>query len=162
MQGSAAGLMGGLRDFGMGALPGMLFGSKAGPLATLGQYGLRQGLGGAGMKALGMAIPGLGQAVQQVGPFVDFQKFTLPKQQQLGNVPVGSNAWNKSIQIALGMSPNMADGVWGPQSQKMLDNFKMRNPKNFDAALASKIKPLSAPKQPSIPAPGSGASPVDY
>jgi len=66
MQGSAAGLMGGLRDFGMGALPGMLFGSKAGPLATLGQYGLRQGLGGAGMKALGMAIPGLGQA-QMVG-----------------------------------------------------------------------------------------------
>ena len=66
MQGSSAGLMGGLRDFGMGALPGMLFGSKGGPLATLGQYGLRQGLGGAGMKALGMAIPGLGQA-QMVG-----------------------------------------------------------------------------------------------
>jgi len=107
-------------------------------------------------------IPGLGQAVQQVGPFVDFQKFTLPKQQQLGNVPVGSNAWNKSIQIALGISPAMADGVWGPQSQKMLDNFKMRNPKNFDAALASKLRPLAAPKQPTVPAPGSGASPVDY
>jgi hypothetical protein len=107
-------------------------------------------------------IPGLGQAVQQVGPFVDFQKFTLPKQQQLGNVPVGSNAWNKSIQIALGMSPNMADGVWGPQSQKMLDNFKMRNPRNFDAALANKIKPLAAPKQPMSPAPGSGPSPLDF
>jgi hypothetical protein len=107
-------------------------------------------------------IPGLGQAVQQVGPFVDFQKFTLPKQQQLGNVPVGSNAWNKSIQIALGMSPNMADGVWGPQSQKMLDNFKMKNPRNFDAMLANRIKPLTAPKQPSPPAPGSGPSPVDY
>ena len=66
MQGQAAGLMGGLRDFGMGALPGMLFGSKAGPMATLGQYGLKQAFGGAGLKALGMGIPGIGQA-QMVG-----------------------------------------------------------------------------------------------
>jgi hypothetical protein len=107
-------------------------------------------------------IPGLGEAVQQVGPFVDLQKFTLPKQKQMGNFPVGSNAWNRSLQIALGMSPNMADGVWGPQSQKMLDNFKMRNPTNFDAMLANKIQPLKAPKQPSMPSPGSGTSPVDY
>jgi hypothetical protein len=107
-------------------------------------------------------IPGLGEAVQQVGPFVDLQKFTLPKQKQMGNFPVGSNAWNRSLQIALGMSPNMADGVWGPQSQKMLDNFKMKNPTNFDAMLANKIQPLKAPKQPSMPSPGSGSSPVDY
>jgi hypothetical protein len=107
-------------------------------------------------------IPGLSGAVQQVGPFVDLQKFTLPKQKQMGNFPVGSNAWNRSLQIALGMSPNMADGVWGPQSQKMLDNFKMRNPTNFDAMLANKIQPLKTPKQPSMPSPGSGTSPVDY
>jgi hypothetical protein len=107
-------------------------------------------------------IPGLSGAVQQVGPFVDLQKFTLPKQKQMGNFPVGSNAWNRSLQIALGMSPNMADGVWGPQSQKMLDNFKMKNPINFDAMLANKIQPLKAPKQPSMPSPGSGSSPVDY
>jgi hypothetical protein len=107
-------------------------------------------------------IPGLGQAVQQVGPFVDFQNVTLPKQQELGNIPVGSNAWNKSIQIALGMSPNMADGIWGAQSQKMLDNFKMKNPRNFDSMLANRIKPLASPRQPSRPSPGSGPSPVDY
>ena len=107
-------------------------------------------------------IPGLGEAVQQVGPFADLQKFTLPKQKQIGNFPVGSNSWNKSLQIALGMSPNMADGVWGPQSQKMLDNFKMKNPTNFDAMLANKIQPLKTPKQPSMPSPGSGTSPVDY
>jgi hypothetical protein len=35
-------------------------------MASLGQYALRQGLGGAGMKALGMAIPGVGQA-QMIG-----------------------------------------------------------------------------------------------
>lgn len=107
-------------------------------------------------------LPGLGQAVQQVGPFAEFQKFTLPKQQKLGNVPVGSNAWNKSIQVALGMSPNMADGVWGPQSQKMLDNFKRNNPRNFDAMLANKIQPMRKPTQPAPPTPGSGPSPVDY
>jgi len=65
-QGWGAGIMGGLRQFGMGALPNMLFGSRGGPMATLGQYGLKQALGGAGMKALGMAIPGIGQA-QLVG-----------------------------------------------------------------------------------------------
>ena len=107
-------------------------------------------------------IPGLGQAVQQVGPFVDLQKFTFPKQKQLGNIPVGSNAWNKSIQIALGMSPNMADGVWGPQSRKMLDDFKRKNPTNFDAMLASKLKPLSRKPAPTTPTPGSIPSPTDY
>ena len=65
-QGWGAGIMGGLKQFGMGALPNMLFGSRGGPMATLGQYGLKQALGGAGMKALGMAIPGIGQA-QLVG-----------------------------------------------------------------------------------------------
>ena len=107
-------------------------------------------------------LPGVGQAVQQVGPFADLQKFTFPKQQQLGNVPVGSNAWNKSIQIALGMSPNMADGVWGPKSQSLLDSFKKQNPRNFDALLASKLRPLSKQKMPTAPNPGSGPSPVDY
>ena len=107
-------------------------------------------------------LPGVGQAVQQVGPFADLQKFTLPKQRQLGNIPVGSNAWNKSIQIALGMSPNMADGVWGPQSQKMLDDFKRKNPRNYDALLANQIQPSRKPKPTPIPAPGSAPSPVDY
>jgi hypothetical protein len=107
-------------------------------------------------------LPGLGEALKQIGPFTEFQKFTLPKQKQLGNIPVGSNAWNRSIQIALGMSPSMADGVFGPQSQKMLDDFKRKNPKNFDAMLASKIQPTRKPKQPSLPAPGSAPSPVDY
>ena len=107
-------------------------------------------------------IPGLGEAVQQVGPFVGFENFTLPKQKALGNIPVGSNAWNRSIQIALGMSPNMADGVWGPQSQKMLDDFKRNNPRNFDAMLAKKIQPMSKPKPTPIPTPGSAPSPVDY
>jgi hypothetical protein len=98
-------------------------------------------------------IPGLEQSVQQIGPFVDFQKFTLPKQQTLGNVPVGSNAWNKSIQIALGMAPNMADVVWGPQSQKMLDNFKQKNPSNYDAKLASVLKPIQRKQAPQQPTP---------
>lgn len=98
-------------------------------------------------------VPGLGEAVQQVGPFVDLQKFTLPKQQQLGNFPVGSNAWNKSLQVALGMAPNMADGMWGPQSQKMLDNFKRKFPSNYDAKLASLLKPLQAQNNPQIPQP---------
>jgi hypothetical protein len=65
-QGLPAGLMGGLRDFGIGTLTNQLFGSRGGPMATLGQYGLKQALGGAGMKALGMAIPGVGQA-QMIG-----------------------------------------------------------------------------------------------
>lgn len=98
-------------------------------------------------------LPGLGEAIQQVGPFAEFQKFTLPKQQQLGNFPVGSNAWNKSIQIALGMAPNMADGVWGPQSQKMLDNFKRKNPSNFDAKLAGALKPIQMNQAPQMPTP---------
>jgi len=96
-------------------------------------------------------IPGLEQSVQQIGPFVDFQKFTLPKQQTLGNVPVGSNAWNMSIQTALGISP--ADGVWGPQSQKMLDNFKQKNPSNYDAKLASVLKPIQRKQAPQQPTP---------
>ncbi len=107
-------------------------------------------------------LPGLGEAVKQVGPFADLQNYVLPKQKQLGNIPVGSNAWNKSLQIALGMAPNAADGVWGPQSQKMLDNFKMKNPKNYDAALASRLKPLTKAPSPKTPTPGSGPSPVDY
>lgn len=61
-QGFGGGFLGGLKQYGMGALPNMLFGSQGGPMASLGKYALRQGLGGAGMKALGMAIPGLGQA----------------------------------------------------------------------------------------------------
>lgn len=111
---------------------------------------------------IAQVFPGLGEAIQQVGPFAEFQKYVLPKQRQLGNFPVGSYAWNKSIQIALGMAANSADGVWGPQSQKMLDNFKMKNPKNFDAVLASRLKPTPQTPAPKSPAPGSAPSPVDY
>lgn len=98
-------------------------------------------------------VPGLGEAIQQVGPFADFQKFTLPKQQQLGNFPVGSNAWNKSIQIALGIPAQQADGIFGPKSQQALNAFKSKYPSDYDRRLASMLKPAPQMKAPSMPSP---------
>lgn len=102
---------------------------------------------------LAQLLPGLGEAVNQVGPFVDFQKFTLPKQQQLGNFPVGSNAWNKSIQIALGIPPQQADGIFGPKSQQALQTFKSKYPNDYDRRLASMLKPAPKNQAPQMPAP---------
>jgi hypothetical protein len=86
-------------------------------------------------------------------------KFVLPKQKQLGNIPVNSNAWNKSIQIALGMPPQSADGIFGPKSQQLLKNFKAKYPNDYDARLANLLKPVVSQKEPQMPTPSGYTGP---
>lgn len=126
MQGLPAGLMGGLRDFGIGTLTNQLFGSRGGPLATLGQYGLRQGLGGAGMKALGMAIPGVGQA-QMIGALLPA---ALGGLSSLGrSLGIGRRTGPSPEELAMGESKaNLANmrGSFGADmatGQSMLDRY---------------------------------------
>lgn len=91
--------------------------------------------------------------VMDYAMWAGMDKYVLPKQQQLGNVPVNSNAWNKSIQIALGMPPQSADGIFGPKSQQLLKNFKAKYPNDYDARLANLLKPVPRQKAPSMPTP---------
>jgi hypothetical protein len=116
-QGAAAGLMGGLRDYGMGALPNMLFGSKGGPLASLGQYGL---------KALGMGIPGIGQA-QLVGSLLPA---ALGGLSSLGrSLGIGRRSGPSQEELAMGEAKgNLANmrGSFGTDmgtGQAMLDKY---------------------------------------
>lgn len=126
MQGLPAGLMGGLRDFGIGTLTNQLFGSRGGPMATLGQYGLRQALGGAGMKALGMAIPGVGQA-QMIGALLPA---ALGGLSSLGrSLGIGRKTGPSPEELAMGESKaNLANmrGSFGADmatGQSMLDRY---------------------------------------
>ena len=126
MQGLPAGLMGGLRDFGIGTLTNQLFGSRGGPMATLGQYGLRQALGGAGMKALGMAIPGVGQA-QMIGALLPA---ALGGLSSLGrSLGIGRRTGPSPEELAMGESKaNLANmrGSFGADmatGQSMLDRY---------------------------------------
>lgn len=116
MQGFPAGLMGGLKDYAMGALPNMLFGSRGGPMATLGQYGLRQALGGAGMKALGMAIPGLGQA-QMIGALLPA---ALGGLSSLGkSLGIGRHSGPSQQEIEMGQAKGNMQGMRGSYGQDM-------------------------------------------
>ncbi len=126
VQGAAGGLMGGLKDYAMGALPNMLFGSKGGPMATLGQYGLRQAFGGAGLKALGMAVPGLGQA-QLVGALLPA---ALGGLSSLGrSLGIGRRSGPSPEELAMGEAKgNLANmrGSFGADmatGQSMLDRY---------------------------------------
>jgi len=126
VQGAAGGLMGGLKDYAMGALPNMLFGSKGGPMATLGQYGLKQAFGGAGLKALGMAVPGLGQA-QLVGALLPA---ALGGLSSLGkSLGIGRRSGPSPEELAMGEAKgNLANmrGSFGADmatGQSMLDRY---------------------------------------
>jgi len=125
-QGLPAGLMGGLRDFGVGTLTNQLFGSRGGPMATLGQYGLRQALGGAGMKALGMAIPGVGQA-QMIGALLPA---ALGGLSSLGrSLGIGRHSGPSQQELAMGEAKSNLAGMRGSfandmgTGQSMLDKY---------------------------------------
>lgn len=141
MQGLPAGLMGGLRDFGIGTLTNQLFGSRGGPMATLGQYGLKQALGGAGMKALGMGIPGVGQA-QMIGALLPA---ALGGLSSLGrSLGIGRKSGPSPEELAMGESKaNLANmrGSFGADmatGKSMLDRY---NP--MLEAQISKLQDLS-------------------
>lgn len=126
VQGAAGGLMGGLKNYGMGALPNMLFGSKGGPMASLGQYGLKQAFGGAGLKALGMGIPGIGQA-QLVGSLLPA---ALGGLSSLGrSLGIGRRSGPSQEELAMGEAKgNLANmrGSFGTDmgtGQSMLDKY---------------------------------------
>lgn len=61
-------------------------------------------------------------------------------QLRYGNWPVQSAAYNKSIQLALGLK---ADGVWGNDTQTALMNFAKKYPNDFDARLSKMVKPVA-------------------
>jgi hypothetical protein len=130
VRGSANGLMGQLGNFARQQAPQYLmnqaFGKNLGSGGALAQYALRQGLGGAGMKALGMAIPGVNAV--QLGmaalPFLSKGLSSLGK-----NLFGGGNKGPSAEQLAMGESKanigNMR-GAYGADigtGQSMLDRY---------------------------------------
>ena len=75
------------------------------------------------------------------------------KQTSLGNVPINSNAWNKSLQKIIGVNP---DGIWGTGSQNALETFINKNPNNYTALIRDNLKPAEIKKPNKMPAPGTG------
>lgn len=129
-RGRANGLLGMLgstaRQMGPQYLLNQAFGKNFGGTGQLGQYALRQALGGAGMKALGMAIPGVNAV--QLGmaalPFLSKGISSLGK-----TLFGGGNRGPSPEQIAMGESKaNIANmrGAYGADigtGQSMLDRY---------------------------------------
>jgi len=64
-------------------------------------------------------------------------------QLQYGNWPIKSAAYNKSIQLALGLK---GDGVWGNDTQNAVMNFAKKYPSDFDSRLSKMVKPVAKQK----------------
>jgi hypothetical protein len=130
MRGRPNGLMGQLGNYARQAAPQYLmnqaFGRGLGNSGALGQYALRQALGGAGMKALGMAIPGVNAV--QLGmaalPFLSKGLSSLGR-----NLFGGGNRGPSQEQLAMGESKaNIANmrGAYGADigaGQSMLERY---------------------------------------
>lgn len=130
MRGRSNGLMGQLgstaRQMAPQYLLNQVFGRNMGGSGQLGQYALRQALGGAGMKALGMAIPGVNalQLGMAALPFLSKGFSSLGK-----TLFGGGNKGPSPEQIAMGESKaNIANmrGAYGADigtGQSMLDKY---------------------------------------
>ena len=130
MRGQSNGLMGQLgstaRQMAPQYLMNQVFGRNMGGSGQLGQYALRQALGGAGMKALGMAIPGVNalQLGMAALPFLSKGFSSLGK-----TLFGGGNRGPSPEQIAMGESKaNIANmrGAYGADigtGQSMLDKY---------------------------------------
>jgi len=130
VRGRSNGLMGQLGNFARQAAPQYLmnqaFGKSLGSGGALGQYALRQALGGAGMKALGMAIPGVNalQLGMAALPFLSKGLSSLGK-----NLFGGGNRGPSQEQLAMGESKaNIANmrGAYGADigaGQSMLERY---------------------------------------
>lgn len=85
-------------------------------------------------------IPGLMNAVAPAS-----LPITNKVQLRYGNWPLRSAAYNKSIQLALGLK---ADGVWGNDTQNAVMNFAKKYPNDFDARLSKMVKPIASQPKP--------------
>jgi len=95
-------------------------------------------------------FPGLMKAVAPTA-----LPITNKVQLRYGNWPIQSAAYNKSIQLALGLK---ADGVWGNDTQNAIMNFAKKYPSDYDARLSKMVKPV-ANQQMKMPEPSGYTGP---